>query len=110
MLSLRPDEISILKAFLDTVIPPDHDPGAVEAGVTAFVQERLQSNFELYRSGLMVLADRGFVRLDSAGRREVIERLEGHPTVAMMISHAIEGYYAGPESAGAKAVGFRVTI
>ena len=110
MLPLRPDETQLLQSFLDCVIPPDHDPGAVEAGVLSFIEERFEANPDLYRSGLMLLADRGLDRLSASEREAVVTELEGHPTIAMMISHAIEGYYAGPQSAGAQAVGFRVTV
>jgi hypothetical protein len=110
MLPLRPDEVQLLQAFLESVIPPDHDPGAGEAGVLSSIEERIEANIDLYRSGLMLLADRGFSRLSPPEREAVLAEIEGHPTIAMMISHAIEGYYAGPQSAGARAVGFRVTV
>lgn len=113
MLLLRPDENQLLQAFLESVIPPDRDPGALEAGVLTYMEERLASGpevSEFYRSGLMVLADRSFQSLSSAEREATLVGLESHPAIAMMISHAIEGYYAGPQSVGAKAVGFRVTV
>ncbi len=112
MPKLSADAASLLRIFLDRVIPPDRDPGAVEAGVMGFVESRFAADpptVETYQTGLILLEAHSFADLSADQQDAVISDLEGHPAIATMISQALEGYYAGPESAGARMVGFRVT-
>jgi len=112
MPTLSAAETSLLHAFLNRVIPPDDDPGAVEAGVMGHVESRFAadpSTVEVYRAGLILLESRSFQDLPAPAQDEVIGELESHGAIATMISHAIEGYYTGPKSVGAAMVGFRVT-
>jgi hypothetical protein len=103
---------SLLPIFIDRIVPPDQDPGAVEAGVLGFIGSRFTadpSTVEVYEAGLILLASRGFSTRSEEEQDAIITELEGQPSIATMISQTLEGYYAGPESAGARAVGFRVT-
>lgn len=112
MPTLTADETSLLEIFLDRVIPPDEDPGAVEAGVMGYVESRFAADpatVEVYRAGLILLEARGFGDLPANAQDAVIDDLAGHSTIAAMIAQVIEGYYAGPESVGARMMGFRVT-
>ena len=78
-----------------------------------FIESRFAadpSTVEVYETGLILLAAHNFATLNPEGQDAVISDLEGHPAIATMISQTLEGYYAGPDSVGARAIGFRVTV
>lgn len=98
MLSL--DELRTLDAALERIVPFDGD-------VRAFVFGRVTLQPDLYRAGLSVLAGRAFAERSPSDRDAILLDLEGHPSIALMMQHAIEGFYTSP--AGLADVGFRVT-
>lgn len=97
---LSPDELRTLEAALGRIVPFDSD-------VRAFVLGRVTLQPELYRAGLAVLGSRRFAERGPEERDAILLELEGHPSIALMMQHAIEGFYTSP--AGFADVGFRVT-
>lgn len=115
---LSSSETTTLFAVLDRIVPKDDYPSATELGVPEFIRRRFEARPELvdlYRAGLMVLDARGFVGLTPVDQDAVLADLEGHPSLATIIQHTIEGYYADPGNGGNlgeaswEMVGFRVT-
>lgn len=104
---LSDDEFRTLDAALDRIVPPDRDLGAVAASVGDYARGRAAAMTDLYRTGLILLQARGFDALDPDAQDAVLRELEGHPSIALIVQHAIEGYYTS--EAGFAAVGFRVT-
>jgi hypothetical protein len=73
-----------LAALLDRVVPSDeHGPGALEAGVAAYVDDALAGEPDLERrlAALAALPD---------------AELDGDPLFELVRRRAIEGYFAGP--------------
>ncbi len=99
---LSDSELRLLDLALGRILPVD-DGDAMRA----YVRERAALQPDLYRAGLLVLASRGFSDLDDAEQTRTLTELEGHPSIALLIQHAAEGYYTS--LAGYEAVGFRVT-
>lgn len=94
---------AVLRAVLDTIIPPDRDPGATDLGVDDFVlailaQERTAEAPEIW-AGLARLGP-GFVGLDAAGRLARIEQVAAEPWFVLLAELAAEGYYADPGNGG----------
>jgi hypothetical protein len=104
---LSADELRTLDAALDRIVPPDRDPGAIAAGVGDYARGRAAVMTGLYRAGIILLQARGFADLSPDAQDAVLLELEGHPSIALIVQHAIEGYYTS--EAGLLTVGFRVT-
>lgn len=130
-------QLKCLHALLDTVIPPDDYPGAVEAGVGEYLQRQLMGDLaELlpsYQSWLTDLDDEAravhgtdFASLSLDKRTELLARIErgklkakwsGEPAefFRKIVEHCAEGYYSDPGNGGNqdgiawKMIGFEVT-
>lgn len=101
--------LSTLEALLARLVPRDQDPGAVELGAVAFVQERLTHDpalVPIYTQGLQGLADRGFADLDATRQDDFLKTWDPE-FVALAATHAIEAVYTHPE--GFRIAGFQVT-
>lgn len=81
--------LASLEAVIDTIVPRDQDPGALDAGVPARILAHLSTHPEalsLYRAGLELL-DRlarqvgasSFGGLDARGRQRVLSSLASDP-------------------------------
>ena len=97
---LSPAELRTLDAALERIVPFDEE-------VRSFVLGRATLQTDLYRSGLVVLERRAFAERSAAERDAILSDLEGHPSIALMMQHAVEGFYTS--AAGMADVGFRVT-
>jgi hypothetical protein len=81
--------LASLEAVVDTIVPRDQDPGALDAGVPARILAHLSTHPEalsLYRAGLELLdrlAQQGgassFGGLDARGRQRVLSSLASDP-------------------------------
>jgi hypothetical protein len=93
---LNPSLRATLEAVVDTIVPRDQDPGAVDAGVPARIIAHLATHpdaLALYRNGLELVdrlarqaGARSFDALDGAARERILASLQGGP--------------AGPREAG----------
>ena len=102
-----------LRAALARIVPADQDPGAVELGAEAFIQERIAENPDLqvvYERGLSALQENGFDNLTSEEQDQMLRDFEDrYPEFMPVIAaHAVEVVYTQP--AGFKMVGFEVTL
>jgi hypothetical protein len=105
--------LPILRAALARIIPADQDPGAVELGAEAFIQERIAENPDLqvvYERGLTALQEASFDSLSTEEQDEMLRVFEErYPEFITVIStHATEVVYTHP--VGLKMVGFEVTL
>lgn len=111
-----------LAAALNCIIPSDEYPGAWDAGVGDFLFQQFGQNFyeivSAYRVGLDALETEArqthgepFAHLDAGLQEAVLARVETGETVtewplnprrffALMVQHAMEGYYADPGNGG----------
>ncbi len=105
MLSER--EIQTLDAALERIVPPDETPGALAAGVGEYARRRAAIQPDHYRAGIALLESRGFLGLSTEAQEAVLADLEGNSAIAVIVAHALEGFYISP--AGFETVGFRVT-
>jgi Gluconate 2-dehydrogenase subunit 3 len=127
-----------LDALADCLIPPDDDPGAVEAGVVEYLLRQLSGDLAplaaLYRSALDALdleaqaaAGMPFASMPAEAQAELLRRIsqgEGvtdwgvDPVAFLQIAaeHAAEGFYSDPGNGGNRGraawrmVGFEVTV
>lgn len=83
-------------------IVPDAPPE-----MAAYVWARAAERPDLYRAGLALLEYRGFAALDAEGQDAVLRELEGVTSIALLVRHALEGFYTS--TAGEAWVGFQVT-
>lgn len=112
---LNRDELAILEAALDRLIPSDeHGPGAREAKVSRYVARRLagpdRHRRDTYAAGLARLdADAaarygaGFAHLPAAGRDELLRAAEARPDdpfFETLLGHATEGMFGDPIHGG----------
>lgn len=104
-MTLSPDDLRLLEVALQTLLPSDSE--AEFAIVRGFVSRTADRFPDQYRTGLILLREHGFEGLEASERIAMPERLEGHPSLALMAQHAVEGFYTSPLGFGA--VGFRVT-
>lgn len=112
-----------LGAWVDTLIPPDEDPGARDAGVVRYIDLQLTRWFrrhrEDYRAALARLdrwarakADRPFAALPAATREEMLALMEqgaadrelfpdgGRSAFELVLAHAMQGFYGNPRHGG----------
>lgn len=101
-----------LRAVLARLVPADNDPGAVELGGEAFINERIAAEPELlavYERGLSLLAEHGFSSLAGDDQDGLLKVLEAKMPefFSVVCNHAIEAVYVHSE--GLRMVGFEVT-
>ena len=103
-----------LAALCDTIIPPDQDPGASQAGVVDFIDRQL-SGFHRklahqYRSGLKSLAALGFNDKNADDRAAILSAIEARKLgdaglrsfVDLAVNHTMQGFYGNPRHGGNK--------
>ena len=120
---LTADEVETLGAWVDTLIPPDEDPGAREAGVVHYIDIQLTRWFrkhrEDYRKALASInrwaaarAQQRFAALPPQAREEMLALMErgeagrdffpdgGKAAFEMVLAHAMQGFYGNPRHGG----------
>lgn len=122
---LDDSQLRCLEALLDTIIPADDFPGAVDAGVGVYLLRQLAGDLaELLPSYQQWLNDldaesrafRGmsFAELDSAERTSLLKSVERGeiatdwsldpaPFFRQIVEHCAEGYYSDPDNGGNRA-------
>lgn len=119
---LSPEELTVLRALMDRLIPPDDFPGAVGAGVELYVLRQLQG--DLAASAPTIVAGlhqldaeaqaclgRPFAALASEQQDELLVGLEAGKTLTawpspatrffnLMVNLTAEGFYADPGNGG----------
>lgn len=102
----------VLDAYIDTLLPVDSAPGALELGVPAQIRELLRRKRALvpvYASGLEWLEaqaphGKGFARLSLAERDALVTRLSGQSDDMLArffhksLRHVMMFYYSNPRS------------
>src|SRR5215468_1246008 len=134
---LTDSQIGVLKAVVDTIIPPDDYPGGWDAGVGDYLfrqfERDLKDVVDTYRKGLLALdaeaqatCGTGFAALTPDVREKLLANVEQgrlqtawpvDPAAffAMLVAHCPEGYYSDPGNGGNrdniawKMIGFEVT-
>jgi gluconate 2-dehydrogenase gamma chain len=131
------EQVAILRAAVDRIIPADEYPGGWEAGVGDYLMRQLttgdlQHQVNISREGLnalnavaLVLFNGQFHNLDSAKQDELLATVEKSAVKAiwpvnppafllMLVEHCMEGYYSDPGNGGNhggitwKMIGFEV--
>ena len=121
---LSAQERSTLEAMCDRIIPKDDFPGAVESGVTEFIDRQLATHYAdyqaLYRLGLQgtdQTAVQSFgtplARLSAEQQDEVLRNLERNQAKGpvwqqadaatffrLVVAHSMYGYYGDPRHGG----------
>ncbi|MCS7043913.1 MAG: gluconate 2-dehydrogenase subunit 3 family protein [Bryobacteraceae bacterium] len=120
---LTPEEADTLGAWVDTLIPPDEDPGAREAGVVHYIDIQLTRWFRKhqsdYRAALSAIdrwswsrRGRAFALLPLAEREELLVQMEkgkaprdlfpdgGRAAFDLVLAHAMQGFYGNPRHGG----------
>jgi gluconate 2-dehydrogenase gamma chain len=100
-------EARTLEAICAHIIPADHDPGAVEAGVVVFMDRQLAGFYKplqkAYRQGLAAIGP-NFAGLPAASQLEALHRLERNPETEpffdMLVAHSMQGFYGDPRHGG----------
>lgn len=97
-------ENGLLEAVLDSIIPPDEDPGATDLGVEVYIRVALASDqvehATAVAAGLAGLERLGFLGLDAAGRTETLVTCAHEPWFRLLAELAAEGFYADPGNGG----------
>lgn len=116
-------EVATLGAWVDTLIPPDEDPGARGAGVVRYIDLQLTRWFRRhqssYREALARIdrwarsrAGRGFAELPPDTREELLSLMEqgeadrdhfpdgGKGAFELVLAHAMQGFYGNPRHGG----------
>jgi hypothetical protein len=133
---LLPQQLETLRAVVNRIIPPDEYPGGWDAGVGDYLlgqfQRDLKDKVDEYRLGLdaldheaHMLQGLGFAVLPPALQDALLARVEqGNVQTAwaidpaaffaMLVEHAMEGFYSDPGNGGNrdgvswKMIGFEV--
>jgi hypothetical protein len=109
----------VLDAYIDTLLPADSAPGALELGVPAQIRELLHRKRALvpvYASGLEWLEaqasqDKGFASLGLEERDALVTRLSGQSDDLLArffhksLRHAMMFYYMNPRAWGSLGLG-----
>ncbi|OGQ75664.1 MAG: hypothetical protein A3G40_11340 [Deltaproteobacteria bacterium RIFCSPLOWO2_12_FULL_57_22] len=105
-----------IQAATARIIPTDHDPGALEAGVIDYIERALSGHAkrsaQLYLDGVVEL-DRltleqfgveAFAALGPAEQDEILRSLEQGASrfFAVLLEHTMEGFYGDPRHGGNK--------
>lgn len=116
-------EVETLGAWVDTLIPPDEDPGAREAGVVHYIDIQLTRWFRRhqpdYRAALAGIDrwargwhGRPFAALPPAEREDLLARMEkgeapreffadgGKAAFELVLAHTMQGFYGNPRHGG----------
>lgn len=119
---LEKSQLRCLEALLDTIIPPDDFPGAVDAGVDEYLLSQLAGDLaELLPAYQRWLDDldaesraawnMSFAELDMAERTSLLKRVERGEVASdwslepasffrQVVEHCAEGYYSDPGNGG----------
>lgn len=121
---LSADEVRLLEALGNQIIPEDKEPGGGEAGFPTFVDRQLNSYYghyqERYRSGLQALEEtcristgQSFLELDSDGQRSLLEAIERNEVpegiwtaekagdfFSLIVDHCMQSFYGSPRHGG----------
>ena len=134
---LSEQQIGILRAVINAIIPPDDDPGALEGGVETYLlrqfERDLSSFAAVYAQGLLAidaealaLVGKHFIDLAPDSQEAMLVRIEqGNVQTdwaidpvsffAALVEHCAEGFYSDPGNGGNrdgaawKMIGFEVT-
>ncbi len=74
----KPDEMKVISRVADLIIPPTNTPGAVAAGVPAYIDLVVSTNKshqKTFRDGLAWLAGKKFMELPEAGQIGILESM-----------------------------------
>lgn len=116
-------EVETLGAWVDTLIPPDEDPGARDAGVVRYIDLQLTRWFrrhqDEYREALARMerwarsrGGRGFAGLALEAREQMLSLMEqgqadrawfpdgGKAAFELVLAHAMQGFYGNPRHGG----------
>ena len=119
---LSDQQVEILRAAVNRMIPPDEYPGGWEGGVGDYLfrqfERDLKDQVETYAQGLDTLdaealarTGKSFDQLDAESQDQLLERLQvGYVRVqwpidpvvfiVMLAEHCAEGYYSDPTNNG----------
>ncbi len=105
--SLGLKEARTLEAVCAHLIPEDQDPGAVRAGVVAFIDRQLAGFYKplrrTYRRGLAAIGY-GFADLPPAAQLARLRRMERDPATRpffdLLVAHSLQGFYGDPRHGG----------
>jgi hypothetical protein len=103
-------ELGVMCALFDTLIPPDDYPGGWEGGVALYLESAFQSELRPYvpqYKELIKTLGQQFVQIPHAERIGTLNSMEKQ-LINLVASHAAEGYYAAP-GPGWEMIGFKVT-
>jgi gluconate 2-dehydrogenase gamma chain len=115
--------VRTLEAWVDTLIPPDEDPGAREAGVARYIDLQLTRWFRRYQSDYRealaqierwakARSGRGFAEMPAEAREEMLLLMEqgqadrgrfpdgGKAAFELVLAHAMQGFYGNPRHGG----------
>lgn len=130
-------QITILRALIDTIIPPDDYPGGWDGGVGEYLFHQFEHDLAgivgIYQEGLLALdaeashsMGHSFPELSPTAQAELLAKIE-HGQVqtvwtldpasflATVVSHCAEGFYSDTDNAGNRGnvawtmVGFEVS-
>jgi hypothetical protein len=104
---LTEQQAATLRAAIDRVVPPDEDPGGVEAGAYDYLVGQLSRDLapltEDYRTFLDALAKEAggsFADLSAAAQDDLLRRFEASaeygPFFRRFVEHTQEGFYISP--------------
>lgn len=133
---LTEEQLAVLRAAVDRIVPLDDFPGGWEAGVGDYLQRQFERDLapfiESYRAGLAALDAEarestgvGFADLEAlwqdallarveAGKVATVWPVEPEPFFRKLVEHAMEGFYSDPGNGGNrdgiawKMIGFEV--
>lgn len=105
-----------IEAATARIIPADHDPGALEAGVIGYIEQTLatygRDQAQIYFDGVRELDELarqqfGAAAFSSLGpvRQEKVLRLleeKGSAFFSLLVEHTMEGFYGDPRHGGNK--------
>ena len=119
---LNKEQLRVLRAVLDCLIPPDDFPGAWDAGVADYIDRQFNSDLaeqrDFYCLGLDYIDaesqarfQTSFNQLTAAQQTETLQEIEvGKVTTnwpvspqsffTLLVNTTAEGYYADPEQGG----------
>jgi len=123
---LNLDEVSLLDALVEQIIPTDEWPGAKETGATNFIDKQLSGPYarfqEVYRNGLKALQEyslatykKKFETLTWNDQTQLLERLEAGTMEGeawengldrqffnLLRDHTMQSFYGSPRHGGNK--------
>jgi hypothetical protein len=134
---LTEQQITILEAVINTIIPPDEDLGGWDGGVGDYLFRQFERDLKdlvgIYQQGLLAIdaeaaaiAGKNFAALTPDVQETLLTKLEQGQVqtvwqvdpasfFAMLVEHCAEGFYSDPGNGGNrgnvawKMIGFEVT-